>query len=181
MLLLSEPVEGAPSGHALPDDLESCFYILLRETLIYLPVVRYFMEDGLEKLVKRVEEIFNRSVYNISMRRATGGEAKQNLFLLPNAKPFEIQNSQPLTQLIADLRMFFQPRYQESNYKTEEGRAFVSSKYETATEFLDIFERALAATGWPEDEDRLKSIYERADEWQTYRNNTIPATTTREN
>jgi hypothetical protein len=155
MLILNnlERPEGAPIGHYYADDLESHFHVLFHEVLSHLRLT-----FTIKELQKFIEDYFDRSQINEDEGIRNGGQ--QKAFFFHRRYKFVVENNEPLTQLISDLRNYFKDRYDDKS--PEEATALLEGKYGSSKEVVELIDAALAKEGWPEEDKLDQDVFHRA-------------------
>jgi hypothetical protein len=154
MLLLDkfQRPTGAPDGHYYADDLESYFHCLIHEIVVRLP-----LNFSIQWLHNFIPKYFDQSEMNEDEGILNGGERKSHFFV--QKMEFIVQNNEPLTQLIADLRDYFKDRYYTST--PEEATALLEGKYGSSKAVVDMIDAALVKEGWPEEDKLEQDVFHR--------------------
>jgi hypothetical protein len=156
MLLFNQtllPLPG-PYEHALIDDLESFFWVLLYQVIHHLKLERW----AAATILNFATSVFDSTTH--AMGQVYGGETKRSwlVFKAPVLKP---ANNPPLCELIGGLIAYFQVRYQEATYAG--GTWTLPEEYRSAKKVLELFDHALVdrKNEWPENDKLEMSLLDR--------------------
>ena len=147
--------------HEIHDDLESCFWVLLKVSL------HYFRHEGANFSL----DMFNEYVASRNNIPATGGNQKA-VFLWGSKLASATWNCIPLNDLLHDLSRIFK-RYlkafnaytspdDDSDEDVERAEKRFRQRYEDLEQvdiILDCFDRALASDQWPAGHDAIQDQF----------------------